>query len=706
MPDRRLLDTIALARHRDWGIWPISWLFPTHLKTLFVIDGSINLSTVGFGLGLVLDILRDTSLGWWVRFNVDVARRSPGTPSINPTPGPYEPKYDQFRFDMAGFNLADYHQVWFFGFNPGNDDGPDSNIGLATQVPLTNPELALLANWMDAGGGVFATGDHDYLGASMCSRIPRVRTMRRWTNAQGVPPIGGPTRIDTNQPATPQQAASTQFMPFNLQSDAVPQPVEIVWQSLGGWLPWVRSYAPHPILCTPAGVIDQFPDHPHEGEVIPDNDVQLNLPVNIPGYSGVEYPGLPGGARPGIIAFGRSTHVPTNRIKGVLNPKRFGLVGVYDGQAAGVGRVVVDSTWHHWFSENLIGFQASNPNVWLKMRHFFRNVGLWLATPAQRARMLKSATWGVVVGSGPMEFPPTASIWELGARAMDVIGRTASQCARREWVFDFFLLERIRKLPPFPDPCLTCPPWDLLERAVFGGVAKGLINVALEYQMLEAHGGRAIPDPDAIARGATAGLAIARKELVTALTAGGKQAITLGETLGKAARDLRFEAPDLGTRKVRLFVEAVQVLDPRDPALTGESADLALRVVADGHLVADRVVAEVRLPDPDRRGLVLRTPREPVAELVVWDGTTVEVTVAASADSSGAEPPAADLRGRATLTGHPDTWLGPQRARGAADDQWRLWLRVEPAEPRQRAATRGPAKKRGPVKRRPARKRR
>ena len=34
---------------------------------------------------------------------------------------------------------------------------------------MTDGELKVLAEWMDAGGGVFATGDHAYLGASMCS---------------------------------------------------------------------------------------------------------------------------------------------------------------------------------------------------------------------------------------------------------------------------------------------------------------------------------------------------------------------------------------------------------------------------------------------------------------------------------------------------------------------------------------------------------
>ena len=84
--------------------------------------------------------------------------------------------------------------------------------------------------------------------------------------------------------------------------------------------------------------------------------------------------------------------------------KRFGLVGAYDGDSVGIGRVVVDSTWHHWFSYNLHGFQAANPAMYELMQAYYRNVGLWLATPAQRQSMVVAASWGIVV-SDPMAFP-------------------------------------------------------------------------------------------------------------------------------------------------------------------------------------------------------------------------------------------------------------------------------------------------------------
>src|SRR5258708_33314909 len=38
-----------------------------------------------------------------------------------------------------------------------------------------------------------------------------------------------------------------------------------------------------------------------------------------------------------------------------VTPRSFGIVGAYDGHRANVGRIAVDSTWHHFFDINLIG---------------------------------------------------------------------------------------------------------------------------------------------------------------------------------------------------------------------------------------------------------------------------------------------------------------------------------------------------------------
>lgn len=48
-------------------------------------------------------------------------------------------------------------------------------------------------------------------------------------------------------------------------------------------------------------------------------------------------------------------------VKGNRYIRSFGVVGAFDGHRAGVGRVVVDATWHHWFDMNLVGLPAGFP---------------------------------------------------------------------------------------------------------------------------------------------------------------------------------------------------------------------------------------------------------------------------------------------------------------------------------------------------------
>ncbi len=54
-------------------------MWPTVLRILIVIDGRINTSgdPSGFGLGYVLETLRDDSFALWIRFQVQVVPRDP-----------------------------------------------------------------------------------------------------------------------------------------------------------------------------------------------------------------------------------------------------------------------------------------------------------------------------------------------------------------------------------------------------------------------------------------------------------------------------------------------------------------------------------------------------------------------------------------------------------------------------------------------------
>ena len=181
------------------------FLLPCRLKILMVVDGypgsflNISFSDSYFGLATVADTLRNNP-EWWVKFDVTRAHRQTDSFKPNPATEPllharYGPHFEGFRFTQPGFDINQYDQVWFFGARSNPND----------TERLSDAELEIIARWMDTKkGGVFATGDHADLGASLCARLPRARSMRRWTNTAApnvvpmpVPQNSGPNRHDT-----------------------------------------------------------------------------------------------------------------------------------------------------------------------------------------------------------------------------------------------------------------------------------------------------------------------------------------------------------------------------------------------------------------------------------------------------------------------------------------------------------------------------
>lgn len=477
------------------------------VRILMVVDTEISLSpgANAFGIERVIRLLRDSHVGC-MHFNVDVGLRSAGAFSVVPMPTGTNAKYLGFRFDSVlpdGSRVIDhYDEVWCFGFKPDNAGASDTNITQPSALPASDAELAVLVTWMNNKGGVFATGDHDYLGASMCHRIPRVGTMRAWTNAQGVPPINTSLRIDTNRPANAAEMAGTEVIEFDRQSDAVPQPIEWVpWLSFHHpWLLHARWQRPHPVLCHPTlGPINVMPDHPHEGVVfdhVPQPDVGL-APITLTntynfggGTSGNEYPSA-GAVQPlpMVIAHGRTlADPPLVHEKGDSPAKRFAMIGVYDGHRANVGRVAVDSTWHHWMNINITEIEIAGGNNWEKIKRYYLNLAVWLAPPhIPRHCFHFHVLEGLYSYPGIEDFRPKADLFELGITLRHSLIRWYGPCWVTQFVLDWIghidikLRERLieyylavpfpkRPFPPRPDPCLTCPPPDLVEQAILGGM--------------------------------------------------------------------------------------------------------------------------------------------------------------------------------------------------------------------------------------------
>ncbi len=361
-----------------------------------------------FHLGEFLSVLQNTA---WVGFNVKItkAHRTPsGTAGTEA-----QIKADRgadvvnFRFDQA-FTvngqpraLGDYDMALLFAINPGEPN------------PQFAAEAEAIAQFMENGSGFFATGDHANLGAPLCGLIPRVRSMRRWWSSTGpngepsAPPPLGATRHDTTQPG-PDNVTN-----FEDQSDEVAQPITPALYSAGlstklGYL--ARKYLPHPLLCSPQGAITFLPDHMHEGWCEVPTSVSGTFILG--GSTMREYPDYtPANAPPGymptplepeVVATG---HVNQNTTSPALdtahtggtaltNEMTFGVIGAWDGHRVGKGRVVVDSTWHHFFNINLTGdryLEDDNlgPQHAQKLHGFYVPDGVGSREPCQQYKMIQ-----------------------------------------------------------------------------------------------------------------------------------------------------------------------------------------------------------------------------------------------------------------------------------------------------------------------------
>lgn len=451
-------------------------LAPVSVTVLMLVDDRISFSPHDFGLSTVIDYFTLAT-----PHQADVkfikAHRQEDLYKIGEEDQElyerYKPDFENFRFTQEGFDMDTIDQVWFFAFN-GYDNAPEGG-------KLDDEELRILAEWMDNGGGVFATGDHLDLGEALCARIPRVKSMRKWSLSQDPPSMSDEYRHDTNR------SLNGDPIEFNNQSDDVPQPLRLKWYIVKEG-PAKREAVPHAILSGTAGPIDIFPDHPHEGEVIHESDIDLeNEVTDIPGYTGDEYPMREDGLResPEVIAWcsidGES---PRTGTKGEVIAKEFPGLGVYDGHRANIGRLVVDSTWHHWFDVNLVGdeglpepfdqgFLASNEGIDYLFRicNYFDNVALWLGSREVQKANAISAVWeAALLLPITQKFPLDTPILTMGKKMRLLLSELQPEAMVRDWI-------------TLPFSSLDDAQYQLLQKAastsIFGGTTRDLLEVSL-----------------------------------------------------------------------------------------------------------------------------------------------------------------------------------------------------------------------------------
>lgn len=386
-----------------------------------------------FGLGLLKTTLENQST-FFTRYQVDVVNRfydydNQGNVIHNPAllKNPH-------RLTQAMLNK--YSQMWVFGMHYGNRMDPAPNFGglkfdkNANDQELTEEEVRLLREWMDAGGGVLITGDHsnwlkdqaDYynLGRALGKNIPRAGEMRVW---MGNPVSQGNSQLGLYHVDT---AGDNDMRNMPKQEDDQPQATRVKyhWQLrheyIGG--PFGDAYIPewvaHPLFAVPVsadnpnGVIDIFPDHVHEGA--------LRIPANLTERDWPKYGSKP--LKPEVISWGINKAADANQ-------QEVGLVAAYQGKLCGVGNIVADSTWHHYINVNLIGFvhHDNTPDQTLRrMGQFYANLARYLCNQKVLNKLLINAL-AVVASSAGIREIHSASIAQKGRYASNFLAQEGLQ---------------------------------------------------------------------------------------------------------------------------------------------------------------------------------------------------------------------------------------------------------------------------------------
>jgi hypothetical protein len=354
------------------------------------------------------------------------------------------------------------------------------------------------------------------------------------------------------------------------------------------------------------------------------------------------------------------------------------LVSVYDGDTVGLGRVVVDSTWHHWFSMNLVGIAHDDVPAYEKMQAYFRNVAMWLTRPHQRRTILVSGIWGVLTSSAPMTFARGDSPWQIGERVLAVLGKTACRCMLTELVAPL-LSEKMRAVSTPREPAQSTPSWaslpdEFVGRAIVGSIGAALLDLALDHRERRDRGQRPRLDTEAIRKRAIDGVHRGRALLRQSIDDAANAIAAIRADLSEADTRPVELALRIELCRLRIVLETLQVPDPTDPALFGQ-VTVTIRIKLDDDVVAQHVLERFELPAFEARGAIVALGHE-MGEIDVHLGEslTIELLVSPSARKHvcGNLP-----RFKHTLTGIPSGWLGHHEP--ALPQPWRLWYTIEAA---------------------------
>jgi hypothetical protein len=341
----------------------------------------------GFSLEQLLSILCSAANDLWSTVDITTARRIDDDPDCKCT------RNVPFRFDTDFFRKGDFDEVWLFGAMTEHE------------TALDDSEVEAILEFMNAGGGVFATGDHESLGAAMCGRLPRVGSTRKWFFDEAPSAeLKAPGRNDETRLDTLREGPDVGF-DLDDESDSVAQEIRPKFFSKCGG----EGSAPHFLLTDCRGfAITVMPDHMHEGEcIIPDN---LERTFKLGEERVDEYPPVPDidpevRTSPQVVAISTSAAgfmVGKSGNHPPVKPRSFVSIVAYAGDEVGVGRVAVDSSFHHFLDLNLVGidsFRSTKGFVdsegkprkeFEAIAQYYKNLLRWLAPANLRARMYQA----------------------------------------------------------------------------------------------------------------------------------------------------------------------------------------------------------------------------------------------------------------------------------------------------------------------------
>ena len=318
-----------------------------------------------------------------------------------------------------------FDEIWFFGIHQANLD--KFSVGAfrgGQNSELSATEVTALERWMSTrdgfqGGGVLITGDHANPAPpglvptpdSPCGDTSAASNSLGLGRAIGrCVPRGGALRIWEGPPTRePNDSFST--IASGVQLDRFPQ--QLILRNVNVDGDPDDSGQPHPLFFyKPDEFIRVFPDHAHEGAVIIPQELN---PAVWPS-------GSKGQTRPQIVALGTD-----KRRDQPLN-----IVATYNGDLAGVGRIVADSTWHHYMNINLRGFPHPAPDGSAsdQIGQFYGNLAVWLAPRSKRIQMARAMSWELARYTLLLERHENPE--SIGAAARWLMEQAASPCEVHE----------------------------------------------------------------------------------------------------------------------------------------------------------------------------------------------------------------------------------------------------------------------------------